>query len=425
MALPRGVRAFAHRDYRLFWGGQLVSLVGTWMQSVGQAWLVLELTNSPFRLGMICTLQFAPILLFSFAGGAVSDRVYKRRVLVATQSTLMLQAFTLAALAWTGEVQYWHVAVLATLYGCVNTLDIPTRQSFVVELTGKNDLISAIALNAMLFNAARVAGPAAAGLLVARYGPAGAFFVNGVSFLAVIGALLAMRADGAPPARARASFRADVLQSMAYATGTPRVKLVLALLLSVSLFVLNFNILVPLIARNVLGQGAHGFGLLMTALGAGAVSGALTLAAVGLQRPSLGLLVAAAVALSIGSIGLSLVHTFAAAAAVLVGIGFAQIVFTSGCNTMLQITVPDELRGRVMGLYTLVFAGVTPIGAFVSGWLAEHVGVLETCALGGGAGLIAVVTLAALWRTRVARVRLRGACGCAGRASRGGRRRAC
>jgi MFS family permease len=183
------MRALGHRDYRLFFAGQIVSLIGTWMQSVGQAWLVLELTNSPFKLGLLGTLQFGPMLLFAFLSGAIADRVRKRRLILATQSALMLQAFALSALAWTGHVQYWHVAVLATLYGLVTTLDMPARQSFMTDLVGRNDLPGAIALNSAVFNGARVVGPAVAGLLVARYGVALAFLLNGLSFLAVLGAL--------------------------------------------------------------------------------------------------------------------------------------------------------------------------------------------------------------------------------------------
>ena len=198
MALPAGLRALGHRDFRLFWCGQLVSLIGTWMQSVGQSWLVLELTNSPFRLGLIGALQFGPILLFSFLSGAISDRVRKRRLLLGTQSALMLQAFTLAVLVRTGHVQFWHVAVLAALYGLATTLDMPSRQAYIAHLVPRGDLMNAIALNSAVFNGARVVGPAVAGLLVARYGTAAAFLMNGVSFVAVLAALAAIRTEGAP-----------------------------------------------------------------------------------------------------------------------------------------------------------------------------------------------------------------------------------
>src|SRR6266542_4017260 len=181
MALPLALRALQHRDFRLFWGGQLVSLIGTWMQSVGQAWLVLELTNSPFKLGLLSALQFAPMLFFAVVAGALTDRLPKRRLIIGTQLALLLQAFTLSALVWTGLVRYWHLAVLATLLGVVNTVDMPARQSFIAEMVSRESLMNAIALNSAVFNAARVVGPAVAGVLVARYGVALGFFMNGLS----------------------------------------------------------------------------------------------------------------------------------------------------------------------------------------------------------------------------------------------------
>lgn len=400
MPLSRALRALAHRDFRLFWSGQLVSLIGTWMQSIGQSWLVLELTNSPFKLGMIGTLQFAPMLLFSFVAGAVSDRVPKRRLLLAAQTALMLQAFGLSALVWSGRVQYWHVAVLASLYGLANTLDMPARQAYIADLVGKADLMNAIALNSAMFNGARVVGPAAAGLLVARYGPAPAFFINGASFLAVIIALLAVRTEGWPRAGAGAGILREIVEGVRYAVGTPRIALVLALLLSVSLFVINYNVLVPLLARDVLHQEARGFGLLMAVLGIGAVAGALALALVGLGRPPLKMVVAPALVVSAATLALAVVRHFWVAAGVLVVIGFSQILFMASCNTTLQLTVPDELRGRLMGLYALVFAGVTPIGSFLVGSIAETLGVPAACAAGGGTGLLIVLALTLSWRRR-------------------------
>jgi MFS family permease len=400
MALPAGLRALRHRDFRLFWSGQLVSLIGTWMQSVGQSWLVLELTNSPFRLGMIGALQFGPILLFSFLGGAISDRVRKRRMLIGTQTALMLQAFTLSALVWSGHVQFWHVAVLAALYGLANTLDMPARQSFIAHLVPRGDLMNAIALNSAVFNGARVVGPAAAGLLVARYGTAAAFLFNGLSFLAVIAALAAIRTQGAPRPPSGLGMGAEIAEGVRYALGTPRIALVFGLLLSVSLFVVNMSVLVPLIARNVLNQGAHGFGLLMASLGVGAVMGALTVAGLAVGRPPLGFVVGPAIAAALLLVGLSFVHHFGLAAAVLMALGFAQIVFMTSCNTTVQLTVPDELRGRIMGLYALVFAGMTPIGSLLMGTIAERWGVARACAVGGTMGLLLVSGLTLAWRRR-------------------------
>jgi MFS family permease len=400
MPLPRGLRALSYRDYRLFWLGQLLSRIGTWMQSVGQAWLVLELTNSPFRLGLITTLQFAPVLLFAFVGGVVSDRVAKRRVIMATQVAMMVQAFALTALVWSGRAEYWHVAVLAAVYGIANSIDMPARQSYVVELTSKDDLLNAIALNSAVFNGARVVGPALGGFLIAGYGVGTAFFINGISFVAVLVALFAMRTEGAPHPRARTTMREEVMQSVRYAARTPNITLVIGLLLFVSLFVLNFNVIVPLLARDVLGQGAHGFGLLMAALGTGAVLGALGVASAGLSRPSLAMVLIAGGVVSSALIGLSFVRSFAVAAAVLLITGAAQIIFTSSANSTVQVTVPDGMRGRMMSLYVLVFVGATPFGAFVMGSLAERFGISVACAVGGGAGLAAVLVLAWAWHRR-------------------------
>jgi MFS family permease len=397
MALPAGLRALGHRDFRLFWCGQLVSLIGTWMQSVGQAWLVLELTNSPFRLGLIGALQFGPILLFSFLSGAISDRVRKRRLLLGTQTALMLQAFTLALLVWSGHVQFWHVAVLAALYGLATTLDMPSRQAYIAHLVPRGDLMNAIALNSAVFNGARVVGPAIAGLLVARYGTAAAFVMNGASFIAVIAALAAIRTEGAPSPRRGIGLRAEIAEGVRYAAGTPRVALVMGLLTVVGLFLVNMNVLVPLIARDVLHEGAHGFGLLMASLGLGAVTGALAVAVLSVGRPRLGMVVGPALAAAGLLLLLSAARHFGTTAAVLVALGFAQIVFMTTCNTTVQIAVPDELRGRVMGLYALVFAGMTPIGALIMGTVAEHWGVSRACAVGGGVGLLLILALTGAW----------------------------
>lgn len=402
MRFPQGLRALNHRDFRLFAFGQLVSLVGTWMQRVGQSWLVLELTNSPFKLGLIGTLQFGPMLCFSFLAGAIADRVPKRRMIVGTQTALMLQAFALCLLAWTGQVRYWHVAVLAVLYGVASTLDVPSRQSFVVEMVGKADLSSAIALNSAGFNTARMVGPAAAGLLVDWYGVAPAFLLNGLSFLAVILALLAIRSEGLPRHDGVTTVRQDILTGLRYAAGTSQVALILSLLLAVSLFVLNHSILTPLLARQVLRGGAHEFGLLMTALGIGALLGALTLTLYGRSRPPLSLLVGAAFVCSAATLALAAVRSFTVAFAVLCLEGFAQIVFSANCNTALQLIVPDSLRGRVMSLYAFVFAGVTPFGSFLVGSLAEFFGVPTAYAVGGGLGLLLVVGLGVIAARRPA-----------------------
>jgi MFS family permease len=397
MKFPNGLRALNHRDFRLFMCGQLISLIGTWMQSVAQSWLVLDLTGSAFKLGIVGTLQFGPMLLFSFLAGAVADRVYKRRMIIATQTTLMLQAFVLALLCWSGHVQYWHVAVLAACYGLANTLDMPARQAFVVEMVeGQADLPNAIALNSAMFNGARMIGPAIAGLVIARYGVGPAFALNGLSFLAVIFALSAMQAEGQPAAGERNSVKAEIIAGLRYAQHTPVVFLVLTLLLCVSLFLINHNVMIPLLARNVLHQQAHGFGLMMSAMGSGAMVGALAIAAWG-RRPPLRLLFASAV-LSAGlTLALGAARWFPAAVCLLALLGFFQIIFMASCNTTLQDVAPAHLRGRVMSLYAFVFAGIAPVGSFLMGSLAQGFGVLTAYTVAGAAGLAAVLALAWVW----------------------------
>jgi MFS family permease len=400
MEFPTWLRALESRDFRVFWGGQLVSLVGTWMQSVGQAWLVLSLSDSPFKLGLISALQFLPMLCFAFLTGVIADRLPKRRLLLATQSALAAQAFALSALVWTGHVRYWHVAVLALLLGIANTVDMPARQSFVAELVPRSSLMNAIALNSASFNAARVVGPAVAGLLVASYGVAVAFLLNGLSFLAVIAALFAVRAEGRPRPGDGATVLAQVAEGVRYALRTPQITLVLGLVVVVSVFLFNFNVLVPLLARQVLDVGAHGFGLLMAAFGAGALVGAMTLAFSTRTRPRISFILGAAIVFATTTAVMAPVRAFGVAAALLFVLGLFGIAFMASCNTLLQVSTPDELRGRAMSLYTLAFAGTTPFGALLAGTVAEHWGVPAAFLAGGGAGLAAVLSLTWWWRVK-------------------------
>jgi len=400
MPLPAGFSALNQRDFRVFWSGQLVSLIGTWMQRVGQAWLVLELTNSPFKLGLISSLQFAPVLLFAVPAGAFADRIPKRRLLMMTQSVLMLQACMLTVLVWTSTVRYWHVAVLAAVYGCAQALDMPTRQAFVGDLVGNAHLMNAIALNSAMFNAARLVGPAVAGVLIARYGLPQAFLLNALSFLAVLGALAALRVEGQPHPSTGATIAEKIRGGLEYAVTTPTIRFVLSLLLTVSFFVLNLNVLVPLITKQMLAGGAEEFGWLMACLGGGAIAGALTLALAVRGKPPMMLPVAAGLIASAGTLTLALAGGFAMAALTLVVIGFAQITFQATCNTVLQLTAPEALRGRIMSLYAVVFAGVTPFGALTVGYVAEQLGTPAACAVGGVGGLLSVAILTMLWRTR-------------------------
>ena len=400
MPFPEALRALNHRDFRVFWTGQLVSLIGTWMQSVAQSWLVLQLSGSPLKLGLIGTLQFAPVLLFSVVAGAIADRLPKRRLILATQSALALQAFTITALVWSGHVRYWHVAVLALLLGCANVIDMPTRQAFVAELVGKRDLVNAVALNSAAFNGARIVGPAVAGLLIGRLGVAPAFLLNGLSFLVVIGALLLVHVEGTPRPRAATTVGQEVWQGLRYALDTPRIALILGLVLVVSLCVFNFTVFVPLVARNVLHLGAEGFGFLMAALGLGAVTGALSLATLGGRQTPLRTILFAGVLSCLALVALATTAEFHAAVVLLFLLGFYSIVFMASCNTTLQLSAPDGLRGRVMSLYTLMFGGAFPFGALMIGAIAEAFGVPTALLVAGSAGLVGVAAIALWWRAR-------------------------
>jgi MFS family permease len=401
MRLRSGLSALTHRDYGLYFSGQLVSLIGSWMQVVGQSWLVIQLTKSPFKLGIITALQFLPMLFFSLLAGALVDRLPKRKTIVATQTLLMLLAFTLSALVYTGRVQFWHVALLAFLLGMANTVDVPSRQAFTISMVGKEDLGNAIALNSAVFNGARLVGPMAAGLLVAKFGVATAFFLNGVSFVAVIGALLLIKTEGLPRpwSGTNRSIVAEIKEGLTYVFANRLILFVLALLMMISLFVINYEVLVTTLTTNVLKLNADHYGYLMSALGGGALLGAVLLAFSNRSGPQVNTIVVCAIGISIATLAMGTVRQFWPALVGLFVIGMLHITFTANTNTAIQISIPDELRGRVMSVYQLVFAGVTPLGAFVTGTVAEARGGSVGYLFDGALGLISVLLLLLWWRS--------------------------
>ncbi len=399
MRFPHGLRALNHRDFRRFYAAQLLALVGGWMQTVAQAWLVLQLTDSPFKLGL-STLQFSPILMFSLVAGAVVDRLPKRGLLVTTQTTLACQALLLGALVSTGRVQYGHVAVLGLVLGFANVVDQPARQSFVMEMVGKGDVANAVALNSAAFNAARIVGPAVAGVLIARVGVGPVFFINSVSFVGVILTLLRLEARGLPAREGRATMLEEIVEGLRYARRTPRLLLALGLVLSVSLFVFNFTVYVPLLARTVLGLGAEGFGFLMASLGVGAVAGALTVGGFGSREPELGRMFLSAAVAFAALLGLGLSRHVWTAAPLLFVTGYFGIMLMATCNTSMQLRAPDALRGRVMSLYTWVTGGVFPIGAFLVGSISQAWGVSAAFLWNGTLGLVTLAGIMLWWRLR-------------------------
>ncbi|MEW5762045.1 MAG: MFS transporter [Bacillota bacterium] len=394
----RPLAALRHRNYRLYWTGQCVSVIGTWMQNVAQSWLVLELTNSAFLLGLVGVAQFAPILLFSLFGGVIADRLPRRRLIVLTQSAMMVLAFVLGILVLTGKVRYTHVVVLAALMGTLNAVDMPARQSFIIELVGRRDLMNGIALHSSLFNTARVVGPALAGLVIARFGLAVCFLVNAASYVAVLVQLLRLRL---PAGRERPVGGGPVIEEIAaglrYIRGAPDILLPILLLGMVSILAVNFNVLVPVFAREVLHRGAQGFGFLLAAHGLGALVGALTLAWLSHAGPSRKLVLGGILGLCVAQLALAAVRSYAAAVALLALAGWSMILFVGTVNTSVQLAADDRFRGRVMSVYTLVFIGVTPVGNFLAGSVAHLRGAPVAFAAGAALALLGTAC-AVLWR---------------------------
>lgn len=386
----RGFRALRVRNYRLYWLGQLVSMTGSWMQTTAQAWLVLTLSASPLALGLVTTMQFLPFTLLALFGGVIADRFPKHRLILLTQSVALLQAAIFATLVATGLIQLWHVYILAAVQGTINAIDNPVRQAFVIELVGREEVGNAVALNSTLFNAGRVIGPAAAGLLIATLGIAPAIYVNAASFLATITALLLMNPaelHAAPPAM-RGPVRRRLLEGLAFALRTPAVLQILVVVAAIGTFGYNFTVVMPLLAGFVLFTDAVGFGTLSACLGLGSLAAAITTAyarQITMRRLLLG---SGGFSLLLGAVAVS--PYFALSALLLVALGFAGVTFATTANTLLQLNAPDELRGRVMSLYVLLFIGSTPLGGLLIGSLSSVIGVtatLLTCALLCGLGV--------------------------------------
>ncbi len=395
----RTFSALKHRNFRLFWTGQLVSLTGTWMQTTGQAWLVLQLTHSAWLLGVVGALQFLPVMLLSLFSGVIADRVPKRTLLLFTQSFAALQAVILWLLVVTGTVQIWHILVLALMLGITNALDMPARQSFVVEMVGREDLPNAVALNSSLFNMARLVGPGLGGLLIALLGVAPLFLLNAISFVPVlIGLALIdsrqLHTHVKPVVAGTIAKKQSTMQSLreglAYIAKTPSVLLIIVVIGIVSLFGINFNVVLPLFASNVLNAGPVGFGLLTSAIGFGALVSALWLAW-GNKTPSIQNMLIGAIIFGVLEACFALSHLYILSLVLIAAVGFAQITFSATANTTLQTVTPDHLRGRVMSVYMLVFAGSTPPGNLFTGGLAHLYGAPIALLAGALLSLVAAV----------------------------------
>ncbi|CAN5658137.1 MAG: MFS transporter [Gemmatimonadetes bacterium] len=384
-AAPLATGAFAalgHRNFRLFWFGQLLSLTGNWMQSTAQGWLVLDLTNSEFLLGVVTAAGSLPVLLFTLYAGVVADRRDKRRIILTAQGCALVLALALAVLTHTGLINLGWIVILVLLLGVAHAFEVPTRQSFFVDLVGKQDLTNAIALNSAAFNLTRIIGPAVAGILIGTVGIAAVFYLNAFSYAGVIIGLLLIRLPRFQPPPRTASTWANLREGFAWIRGNRLPRALVWLIAAASIFAFPYAMLLPVFARDVLGVGAQGLGWLLSATGAGALAGGIALAAIGsrVRRGPLLLVSSIAFTLLLGSFALS--RSFALSLCLLAAAGFMMILNNATTNALLQSLVPDALRGRVMGVYVFMFLGMTPIGSLQAGTLARWLGAPTALAMG-------------------------------------------
>jgi len=381
------------RNFRIYWFGMLVSLIGTWIQTITQSWLVFDLTNSAFLLGMVGFLGSIPIFLLSLFGGVMADRMNKRTILIITQTIFMLLAFSLGVLTQLKIIAPWQIMMLAVLNGTVMAFDAPSRQSMVVELVGKSHLLNAIALNSVSFNSARIIGPALAGILVANIGMSGCFYLNGLSFLAVIAALFLIKINTAPRENKRGGALRDLKAGLVFIRQHRIILLLVAMVGMFSLFGFSYVILMPVIANNMLGAGVKGLAWLMSSAGLGALIAALALARLGDYKYKGRLLSIAVIVFSLALILFGLSKSYFFSLMILILIGATGVGATAIINTLLQTNVPDEFRGRVMSVFMLTFAGFLPFGSLIAGALAEALGVSATIVTGGVVCAVFFITI--------------------------------
>jgi MFS family permease len=400
LTLRQTFSALRHRNFRLFFSGQLVSLIGTWLQNTAQGWLVYDLTKSDWLLGVVTAVGSAPMLLFSTWGGSIADQHSKRNIVLWTQTSMMFLALTFASLVWSKHITVWEILVVAGLRGLTMAFDMPARQAFIMEMTSREDLMNAISLNSSMVNGARVIGPSIAGILIMRVGMAMCFFLDGLSYLAVIAGLLMMRLPKFVKPQRAGSAMAHVLEGFSYVWGHRRMKTLLMLFAIVGIFGWSYSVLMPVFAKEVLKTGAGGYGALLTANGVGAFLGALTVASVG-HRVSPRVLVFGGLWIFSAMLFLLAFTENFYVALVLLGIGgWGMLLFFSTTNTLLQTSASDEMRGRVMGVWALVFGGMMPVGGLEAGSLSHWLGVRWTIAIGAIVCALAALVTWAIVRTR-------------------------
>lgn len=398
---PEGLKALRYRNFRLFFFGQLISLIGVWMQSTAQQWLVYRLTGSQLKLGTVVFAGFLPVLLLSLFMGVIVDRLPRRLLLIITQSWFSLGAAALALLSYLDVIQYQHIILLALLMGIGNALDMPARQAFYTDLVKRKDLMNAIALNSSVFNGARIIGPAIGGFIVARLGEAPAFSINAVSYFAVIAGLLLMRMPPFDRPNTEENGFRSLWTGMQYLFGQRQILGLVAMIALFGIIGFPYLVLLPVIAQDVLQTGAEGFGSLMAAQGAGALIGALSLAVRGDSLHKGHLLIASRMLLALSIVGLALARQPIFAFLALVVAGFAIISQLALTNTLIQLLVPNELRGRVISSYTWALGGFYPLGSLLIGSIGDHIGATNALlATGIGTALLTLLALVFFQETR-------------------------
>jgi MFS family permease len=392
--------ALRHRNFQLFFGGQLISLVGTWMQNTAQGWLVYQLTGSKMLLGVVAAVGSTPLMLFSVVGGSVADRHSKQRIVLCTQTCMMFFALSFAVLVWSRAIRIWEILLLAALGGLALAFDMPARQAFMVEMTSRGDLMNAISLNSSLVNGARVLGPAVAGLVMAQVGIAMCFFLNGLSFLAVIAGLCLMRLPRFVAPKRVSSAWVHVAEGFVYVWQNRRMRTILILFAVVGVFGWSYSVLMPAFARDILKVGQSRYGMLLSANGLGALAGALTVASVGRRANRRLLVLGGLCVFSAMLLLLAWVENYYLALLVLAVAGWGMLLFFSTTNTLLQTAASDQMRGRVMGIWTLVFGGTTPLGGLEAGTVSHYLGVRWAVTLGAGICALAALVVWLVVRQR-------------------------
>jgi predicted MFS family arabinose efflux permease len=394
--------ALRHRNFRYFWFGQCISLIGTWMQRTAQTWLVYQITDSPLLVGLLGVFQYGPVLLLSLFAGVIADRFPKRRLLLISQTIFMVQAFILTVLVWTGYVKYWHVLVLALVFGAAQTLDMPSRQAFFIELVGREDLMNAISLNSTIVNLARIFGPMAAGAAMIVLGPSLCFLINALSFIAVIIGLLMINVGNTASVQKTGDMLQNIKEGLAYIVRNRALISTVTVICTTGIFAMNTDVIIPVFTKEVLGRGAVEYTWLLAAIGVGSFFGAVFMAVRSRRGLNSLLLYGSALVLGALEVAASFARNLTLSMLVAVFMGFAIMSFLNMANSTLQLNSSDEYRGRVMSIYSMAFIGSTPAGNFFVGYVMENKGAGMGYFLGGALTLVLTLLLlaAGYWRKK-------------------------